>query len=278
MSNTRDSLGDRMKKYEYITRTHLIPRTPVIIRLDGRAFHTFTKGFKRPFDLVFAKAMQETMKRLCESIQGCVLGYTQSDEITLVLVDYQTLDTDGWFDYNIQKVVSIAAASATLAFNRALYNAVSEYLQTDKVKADLHSKDPSVKERTQKYVETLKNAVIKGGMFDARCFNLPKEEVANCLLWRQNDATRNSIESVGQAYFSAKQLHEKSCKMIQDMLLTEKNINWNNYPTMLKRGCCCVKVSTQENNSRQKWIIDREIPIFKGEGRDYINSRIYVGE
>lgn len=195
MSNARDSLGDRMKKYEYITRTHLIPRTPVIIRLDGRAFHTFTKGFKRPFDLVFAKAMQETMKRLCESIQGCVLGYTQSDEITLVLVDYQTLDTDGWFDYNIQKVVSIAAASATLAFNRALYNAVSEYLQTDKVKADLHSKDPSVKERTQKYVETLKNAVIKGGMFDARCFNLPKEEVANCLLWRQNDATRNFITS-----------------------------------------------------------------------------------
>lgn len=278
MSNARDSLGDRMKKYEYITRTHLIPRTPVIIRLDGRAFHTFTKGFKRPFDLVFAKAMQETMKHLCESIQGCVLGYTQSDEITLVLVDYQTLDTDGWFDYNIQKVVSIAAASATLAFNRALYNAVSEYLQTDKVKADLHSKDPSVKERTQKYVETLKNAVIKGGMFDARCFNLPKEEVANCLLWRQNDATRNSIESVGQAYFSAKQLHEKSCKMIQDMLLTEKNINWNNYPTMLKRGCCCVKVSTKEDNPRQKWIIDREIPIFKGEGRDYINSRIYVGE
>lgn len=278
MSNTRDSLGDRMKKYEYITRTHLIPRTPVIIRLDGRAFHTFTKGFKRPFDLVFAKAMQETMRHLCESIQGCVFGYTQSDEITLILVDYQTLDTDGWFDYNIQKVVSIAAASATLIFNRALYDAVSEYLQTDKVKADLHSKDPAVKERTKKYVETLKNAVIKGGMFDARCFNLPKEEVANCLLWRQNDATRNSIESVGQAYFSAKQLHEKSCKMIQDMLLTEKNINWNNYPTMLKRGCCCVKVSTQEDNSRQRWIIDREIPIFKGEGRNYINSRIYVGE
>ena len=278
MSNTRDSLGDRMKKYEYITRTHLVPRTPVIIRLDGRAFHTFTKGFKRPFDLVFAKAMQETMRHLCESIQGCVLGYTQSDEITLILVDYQTLDTDGWFDYNIQKVVSIAAASATLIFNRALYDAVSEYIQTDKVKADLHSEDLAVKERTQKYVETLKNAVIKGGMFDARCFNLPKEEVANCLLWRQNDATRNSIESVGQAYFSAKQLHEKSCKMIQDMLLTEKNINWNNYPTMLKRGCCCVKVSTQEDNSRQRWIIDREIPIFKGEGRNYINSRIYVGE
>lgn len=278
MGNMKDSLGDRMKKYEYITRTHLVPRTPVIIRLDGRAFHTFTRGFKRPFDSVFAKAMRDTMKYLCENIQGCVLGYTQSDEITLVLIDYQTLDTDGWFDYNIQKIVSIAAASATMAFGRFLYDAVSAYILTDKVKDALHSRDRSLKEQTEKYIETLKNAVIKGGMFDARCFNLPKEEVANCLLWRQNDATRNSIEAIGQAYFSQKQLHGKSCSMIQDMLMTEKNINWNNLPTMLKRGCCCIKVPAGEDSTRPKWVIDKEIPIFKGDGRNYINSRIYVGE
>ncbi len=104
-----DNLGDRMKKYEYVSRTHLTPRTPVIIRLDGKSFHTFTRGFEKPFDEIFSKSMQETMKVLCENIQGCVLGYTQSDEITLVLVDYKELDSQGWFDYNVQKCVSVAA-------------------------------------------------------------------------------------------------------------------------------------------------------------------------
>lgn len=109
----------RMKKYEFVSRNYLTTRTPVIIRIDGKAFHTFTRGFKRPFDDVLSRAMQETMKYLCENIQGCVLGYTQSDEITLVLVDYKTIDTSAWFDYNIQKCASIAASMATLAFNEA---------------------------------------------------------------------------------------------------------------------------------------------------------------
>ena len=108
----------RMKKYEYVTRTYLTTRTPAILRVDGRAFHTLTRGFKRPFDEILAGAMQDTMKYLCENIQGCVLGYTQSDEITLVLVDYKTLETSAWFDYNIQKCVSVSASMATLAFNK----------------------------------------------------------------------------------------------------------------------------------------------------------------
>ena len=118
MNTTKDSLGDRMKKYEYITRTHLIPRMPVIIRLDGKAFHQFCNGLKRPFDDILIKTMQDTTKYLCENVQGCVLGYTQSDEITLVLVDYKTLDTTSWFDNNIQKIVSVSASMATMAFNR----------------------------------------------------------------------------------------------------------------------------------------------------------------
>ena len=102
-----------MKGYENITRNHLISRMPVIIRLDGKAFHTFCKKFAKPYDEVMAHSMQETMKYLCEHIQGCVLGYTQSDEITLVLVDYQTLKTDSWFDNNIQKMVSVSASMAS---------------------------------------------------------------------------------------------------------------------------------------------------------------------
>ena len=120
MAKKNDSLGNRMKGYEGVSRNFLTRRVPAIIRLDGKAFHTFTKGMEKPFDLVLTQAMQETMKYLCENIQGCVLGYTQSDEITLVLTDYATIQTDAWFGYNIQKMCSVSASMATMAFNRSL--------------------------------------------------------------------------------------------------------------------------------------------------------------
>ena len=249
-----DDLGDRMKKYEYITRTHLIPRMPVIIRLDGKAFHSFTRGFQRPFDDILVKTMQETMKYLCENIQGCVLGYTQSDEITLVLVDYQKLETSSWFDYNIQKCASIAASMATMAFNDIFPTNILKYLD-------------DIKDHTA-YLRK-----VGGAMFDARCFNIPKEEVCNNILWRQNDATRNSIQMVGQAYFSHSQLQGKSCNDIQDMLMTQCDVNWNDYPTHLKRGSCCVRKQV-DDSGRKKWVVDTEIPIFKGEGRSYVDDLI----
>ena len=116
-----DELGKRMKDYyESIPKTKLMRRTPVALRIDGKAFHTFTRGFKKPFDEVLIKSMQETMKYLCENIQGCVLGYAQSDEITLILVDYKKLNSSAWFDYEVQKMCSIAASMATLYFNQAL--------------------------------------------------------------------------------------------------------------------------------------------------------------
>lgn len=261
MANNKDSLGDRMKGYEYITRTHLIPRMPVIVRLDGCHFHTFTRGMNRPFDDILIKTMQETTKYLCENIQGCVLGYTQSDEITLVLVDYKTLDTSSWFDNNIQKIVSVSASMATLAFNRIFRDNLNSFFSGKICDA---------------YHTTMCLARDKGATFDARAFNIPKEEVCNCILWRQNDATRNSIEMVGQAYFSHKELHKKTCNDIQDMLMLQKGINWNDFPTHYKRGSCCIKKT--DENGRSKWVIDKEIPIFKGEGRKYIDDLIYVGE
>lgn len=115
-----DDLGRRMKEfYEQIPKTRLMRRCPVIIRCDGRAFHTFCRKFKKPFDEILIYSMQDTMQYLCENIQGCVLGYTQSDEVTLVLVDYQKLTSDAWFDYEVQKMCSIAASMATMAFNKA---------------------------------------------------------------------------------------------------------------------------------------------------------------
>ena len=120
MSNKKDSLGDRMKEnYENRAKTYLVRRMPVIIRLDGKAFHTFTKAFKKPYDEIFHNTMNATMQYLCENIQGCKVGYTQSDEITLLLTDYDTLTTDAWFGYGVQKMCSVAASMATLAFNKA---------------------------------------------------------------------------------------------------------------------------------------------------------------
>ena len=129
MSNNKDSLGDRMKEYEYVTRNYLTRKLPVIIRIDGKAFHSFTRGFKKPFDEIFVKSMQETTKYLCENVQGCVLGYTQSDEITLVLVDYQNREASAWFDNNIQKMVSVSASMATMAFNRFFVNNCHQWFE-----------------------------------------------------------------------------------------------------------------------------------------------------
>lgn len=273
------NLAKRMKQYESVSKTILVRRMPVIIRLDGRSFHTFTKGFKRPFDDVLVKTMQGTMKYLCENIQGCVLGYTQSDEITLVLVDYKNLDSQPWFDDEVQKICSIAASMATMAFNKIFYHEIakqSKMLYTE-----------YLEEQDSTYIENLERAMNKGAMFDARCFNIPKEEVTNNIYWRQLDATRNSIQMVGQANFSHKELQNKSCNQIQDMLFTQKGVNWNDTPTHLKRGSCCIKENyifentNEKGNScteRSRWIIDKEIPIFKGENREYIDSLVYIGE
>ena len=107
----KDDLGNRMKEnYENRAKTYLLRRVPVAIRLDMKAGHSFTKGFKRPFDHLFMACMQQTMKYLCENIQGCLIGYTQSDEITLILQDYKTLTTDAWFDYSVEKLCSISAS------------------------------------------------------------------------------------------------------------------------------------------------------------------------
>lgn len=284
-----DDLGNRMKTfYEQIPKTKLMRRTPVIIRIDGKAFHTFTRGFKRPFDEILIKTMQETTKYLCENIQGCVLGYTQSDEITLVLVDYQRFETSAWFDYEIQKICSISASMATMAFNKFFAQNVKAYEYSDETwSEELKTFDTS-------RADVYKKALDKGAMFDARVFNIPKEEVTNCVYWRQLDASRNSIQMVGQANFSHKELHCKTCNDIQDMLMLQKNINWNDFPTHQKRGTCVIKSDetetiTEDNigtdgsvirtvkTVRSKWIIDKEIPIFKGEGREYIDRLVMVG-
>ena len=219
----KDDLGNRMKEnYENVAKHKLTRRMPVIIRIDGCHFHTFTKGFKKPFDKIFAKSMQDTMKYLCENIQGCKLGYTQSDEISLLLTDYDTIETSAWFDYKVEKLCSVSASMATLAFNSAFALNIAEMTDDE--------------EEFKKYAKKLYTAT-----FDSRCFNIPKEEVANYFYWRQLDAERNSINSLGQSLFSQKELQGIGTWDLIDKILREKEVDWFKLSTTQKRGSCCAK-------------------------------------
>lgn len=258
----KTAIGNRMKQYESVPKNYLMRRQPAIIRLDGKAFHTFTKDFDKPFDYIFINVMQRTMLYLCENIQGCVLGYTQSDEITLVLCDYQKLDTDAWFGYSVQKMVSVAASMATMRFNQLFSKEAQEfYIANDECDYD------GARESLESYKDALERAAIKGAVFDARAFTVPIEEVNNCLLWRQQNATRNSIQALAQSLYSHKELQGINTKALQDKMFTEKGVNWNDLPITQKRGSCCIK------NDNGNWIIDGDIPVFS-QKTDYVNSRI----
>lgn len=209
MSNF-DTLGDRMKgQYEHRARTMLPRRTFTIVRLDGRAFHSYTRGLERPFDAKLMADMAATAAALAAEVSGCRLAYTQSDEISLVVTDFATPQTQAWFDGNQQKIVSISAALATAMFNELRPG--------------------------------------KRALFDSRAFTIPDPiEVENYLIWRQQDATRNSIQMAAQARFSPRQLHGKGGGELQDMLWREHGINWNDYPTEFKRGTLVAPVTRVE--------------------------------
>lgn len=232
----KNSIMKRMKEnYEFRSQTFLPRRTYTIIRLDGKAFHTYTKNCDKPFDSKLMSDMDQTAKYLCENIQGCKFAYVQSDEISLGLCDFDNTNTDAWLDGNVQKITSISASMATAFFNHA------------------------------------RQSEGNFALFDSRCFVIPDPiEVHNYFVARQQDATRNSIQMVGQAHFSHKELQNKSCDQIQEMLWTTHNINWNDYPVGCKRGRCVLKEYYGEPNTylndgsfvkRIRWVVV-DPPIF----------------
>lgn len=281
----KDSLGDRMKgNYEDRYRISLPRRTNVIIRIDGKAFHSYTRGLEKPYDQGLLDDMNETTKYLCENIQGAKMGYVQSDEISILLHDYSSLETDAWFDNSLQKMCSISVSLATAKFNE-LRN-----LRRLKSKAQID-------EFTMKPMfnwEDVENNKL--AMFDARVFVVPEpQEVVNYFIWRQQDATRNSISMAAQSMFSHKSLHGKSTNDMQNMMMLEKGVNLNDYPTRFKRGSAIKKeevisVKPSEDFShettviaperiikRRMWEIDQETPIFT-QDRDYILELMEVQE
>lgn len=234
---SKDALGDRMKSnYESRTRYMLPRRTYTIIRLDGKAFHTFTKGLERPFDSTFVNLMDFTAHTLCQEIQGCKFGYVQSDEISLVLTDFDDVRTDAYFGGNLQKIASITASIATAHFNKFMD-------QTD---------DDRFRHKV--------------AYFDSRVFTIPDIiEVENYFIWRQQDATKNSIQLCAQNMFSHRELHGKNTSELQDMMHS-KGFNWNDLYTGYKRGRAIVR-------NDLGWDIDNHIPIFTKD-RSYINKRL----
>ena len=192
----------RMKRYEQSAQFYLVRRMPVIIRIDGKAFHTLTRGFKKPFDDVLMHCMDVTMKSLVKQIQGCVFGYTQSDEISLLLIDYKTLESEAWFDYRIDKLCSIVASMATLYFNKELAKEII----------------------TTQYSGVYEDAFDKGALFDARAYNVPREDVNNYFIWRQSDCKRNALQSIAQYYFSDRELQGKKAADMIKML--QGHVDW----------------------------------------------------
>ena len=251
--SVKDKLGKRMKEnYENCAKTFLSRKVPVAIRIDGKTFRTFTKGFDKPFDEILSNAMIKTMKYLCENVQGCVFGYQQSDEITLILIDYKNLKTNAWFGYEVQKICSITASMATIAFNKFFDQ---EYLDKLSETGNCNLMHDLARK--------------KGAMFDARCFNIPKEEVCNLIYWRQLDAMRNSIQMLAHTFFSHNELVGLNCASLRNKLLVEKNIDWDNFETKWKHGVSCLKID-------DTWQIDYEMPMLKRDNRQYIDKLIFL--
>lgn len=247
---SKDSLGDRMKGYEDCYRVKLPQRLPIVLRIDGKAFHTYTKGCKRPFDENLVNCMNETAKYLCENMQGAKLAYVQSDEISILLTNYETINTQSWFDNNLVKMISISSAMAS-----AKFTSISDTIF----------------------------GKPKMATFDSRAFVLPVDDVCNYFLWRQQDATRNSVQMLARSLYSHKECNNKNNSQLQDMCF-QKGYNWNDCPTQQKRGRCIVKeykfktgINTKTSEAftttRSSWEVDNEIPIFSAD-RNYVNKLV----
>lgn len=236
MSNV--GIGARMKEnYENPYFLKLPMRIPIIIRVDGKAFHSFTRGMGKPFDPHFELAMERAARRLCEEIMGAQIAYVQSDEISILVHNYKRLVSQGWLGNELQKIVSISAGIAS-SFMSLTYG--------------------------------------RTAVFDSRVFVIPEAEVCNYFIWRQQDATRNSILGVAQSLYSHKELQGRKGDELQEMIF-QKGYNWNDWPVHQKRGRCVRRVVDPDYENRSEWSVDRNIPIFT-QDRAYIEQFLETEE
>jgi tRNA(His) 5'-end guanylyltransferase len=253
-----------MKEYEAVPQEYLMRRVPVVVRVDIRSGKSFTKGFRKPYDEVFRRAMARTMEHVAKEIQGCIFAYTQSDEISFVLSDYKRLNSAAWFDYNVQKVASLSASEATFAFNKYFAQEIERYNNEHMPHCGSRQEYSDAFEQLRVYLRARDN----GARFDGRCANYPKEEIANYIYWRQSDASRNSVAMAARTYFTQKQCDHKSREQMKEMLLTEKGINWDNYETQYKHGVCWTRDGG----------VNYDMPLIKGEDRKLVEDLVFYQE
>lgn len=242
----KDELGERMKEqYEHRTRFFVPRRTYTIIRLDGKAFHIYTKKLKKPFDADLYSDMDNAIIAMLPHIQGAAFAYTQSDEISVLVTDFATPNTSAWFDGNIQKIASVSSSIITAEFNKMRMERLfrcSVMVANNNVIMQSEYKDE-----------------FKGAYFDSRIFTIPdRTEVMNYFIWRNQDCARNAVSMVAQSQFSHKELQGKSTTMMQEMLMTQKGINWSKYDKALKNGRLIVKENYEitgefESIERTRW-------------------------
>jgi tRNA(His) guanylyltransferase len=224
-----DALGTRMKEnFEDRTRYKLPRRCYSIIRIDGKSFKSYTKGLIKPFDDALIEDMDATAAYLCKNIMGAKCAYVQSDEISIILTDFETQATEAWFDNNLQKMASISASMATMKFNEL----------------------------------RVARGITRLAMFDSRVFQIPQRvEVENYLIWRQQDATRNSIASVAQSLYPHKELMKINSDKQQEMIF-QKGINWNDFSSRKKRGGLVIKETYMKGETERTRWVTTDTPIF----------------
>ena len=259
----KDDLGKRMKGYEATFKYKLLRRGYTVIRIDGKAFHTYTKGLEKPFDMGLIDDMDRTAAYLCKEIQGAICAFVQSDEISIFISDYENRETSAWFDNSIQKMVSVSASMATAAFNQMRFGRYYCDPKWD------NATGPNIRDHFVEGVDVNDYMIAAGSiinyqpphnylaLFDARVFQLPnKGEVENYFIWRQQDTVKNSISSVAQSLFSHKELNGKNGNEKQDMIFQKSGINWNDFDVKLKRGRMIIKETYEKSPEvfRSRWV------------------------
>ena len=250
------TLGDRMKAREASTGELLPPRMPAVLRVDGRAFHTLTRGFDKPFDSTIECCMERVAVALCREVSTARLAYGQSDEVSVLLVDYASLATEQWFGGRRRKMETVAASVATAAFGEALHEAGNPRPWPDgKLVAadDMGSR-----------IQLIRSRIFRAH-FDARILPVPEDDVCNYFLWRQQDAIRNSVLAAGQSALPRRQMHGMKCVDIR-AALAELGRPWEGLSTRHRRGFSVVRSPAE---AEAAWSIDSELPDF-GENREYI--------
>lgn len=253
MSDNKDLLGNRIKNfYENSYRIFLPKKLPVIVRVDGKGFHQYLKGCEKPFDQNVIQCMNETALYICKNVQGCKFAYVQSDEISLLITDYDSIKTESYFNNNLQKMVSVIASTASSYFTSVSHKIFNN---------------------------------IKLAQFDARAFVLPKEEVNNYFIWRQNDNKRNSLQMLARSLYSNKDCLNKKTLKLKEMCFA-KGISWESLPNYQRMGRCVIKnkeiknftnpiTGTSEESLRSDWCVDNNIPSFVTD-TNYVNKYVFL--